>query len=131
MFPKISDRSQIGFSRLLSVTLTETDHVDVADYFFEVGVSLVALNLFRLQLLSCTLHLYLGALHLKQLHPFQIPQTPEQHLHTHTQKYVTSYKSDVSVSVDYVCDMSADSESVFKTSILKVLRTGRTPSGMA
>ena len=69
--------------------MSETDHVNIADQLFEVGVSLVALDLFRLQLSSCTLHLHQGALHFKQLHPLQLPQTPEQHLnaHTHTQMH--------------------------------------------
>ncbi|TNN40618.1 hypothetical protein EYF80_049208 [Liparis tanakae] len=38
----------------------------------------------RLQLLPSTLHPHKGALHLKQLHPLQLPQTPEQHLNKHT-----------------------------------------------
>lgn len=57
------------------------------DYLFEVWVSLVALNLLRLKLSSCTLDLHLRVLHLKEVHSLQVPQTPKQHLNAHKQRH--------------------------------------------
>lgn len=57
------------------------------DHLFEVWVSLVAFNLLRLQLSSCTLDLHLRVLHLKEVHSLQVPQTPEQHLNAQKQRH--------------------------------------------
>lgn len=65
-------------------TSHSTYNFNTADHFFEVGVKSEVFDLFGLQLSPCTLHPHKGARHLKQLHPLQLSQTPEQHLNTCT-----------------------------------------------
>lgn len=61
-----------------------THHVHVFDQLSEVGVLFVGHDHLRLHLLASTFNDHLGLIHLKQVHPLQVPQAPEQDLKHNT-----------------------------------------------
>ena len=130
-------------------------HMEVSDDLLEVGCDFVVLHLLRLQTVARTLYPHLGPLHLKQVHPAQVPQAPEQHLDTHARSQThtrlnahtcmnihifTHAHTCMNIVTHTLCNHAirhthntpsqSQSHLVTLTSILKVLRTGRTPSGM-